>query len=144
MTTRSPKWTHLTTSTSRKHFAPNLERRTAVSLAQPNDIVERSPQRAEKSDLKILHISFYMILGYNDTMDDEGVNSSECSSEEITLGGFHRFRTTFESCTALVTHIAMSPATCPTPTYRVLIAFARRYHKSGCEYRFVFLVLYSL
>ena len=96
----------------------------AVSLAQPNDIVERSPQRAEKSDLEILHISFYMILSYGDTMDDEGVNNAECSSEEI--GDFHRFRTTFESRTALATHFAMSPATCPTPTYRVRIAFARR------------------
>lgn len=86
MTIRSPKWTHLTTSTLHKHLSPNLERRTAVSLAQPNDIVERSPQQAEKSDLKILHISFYMILGYGDTMDDEGVNNAECSSEEVTLG----------------------------------------------------------
>ena len=42
-------------------FSPNLERRTAVSLAQPNDIVELSPQRSEKSDLKILHISFYLV-----------------------------------------------------------------------------------
>jgi hypothetical protein len=77
MTIRSPKWTHLTTNTLHKHFSPNLERRTVLSLAQPNDIVERSPQRAEKSDLKILHISLYIILAYGDTMDDEGVNNSE-------------------------------------------------------------------
>jgi len=69
-----------------------------------------------------------MILGYGDTMENEGVNNLECSSEEITLGDFHRFRTTFESCTALATHIAMSPATCPTPTtYRVHIAFAGKH-----------------
>ena len=72
-----------------------------------------------------------MILGYGDTMDDEGVNNAECSSEEITLGDFHRFRSTFESRTALATHIAMSPTTCPSPTYRVRIAFARRWPKKG-------------
>ena len=78
MTIRSPKWINLATSTSHKHFSPNLGRYTAVSLAQPNDDVEHSLQSTEKSDLKIFHISFYMILDRGDTMeDDEGANNAE-------------------------------------------------------------------
>jgi hypothetical protein len=50
-----------------KSFSPSLGAHPAVSLARPNDIVERSPQCAQKGDLKIPYISFYMILGYRDT-----------------------------------------------------------------------------
>ena len=70
-----------------------------------------------------------MILGYGDTMDDEGVNNSEYSSEEMTLGDFHRFRTTFESCTALATH--MSPATCPTDLSRAIRVCTQMVKKWG-------------
>ena len=64
-------------------FAPNwIHALVSVIAADAGRVLS---ENAEKSDLKILHILFYTILGYGDTMDDEVVNNAECSSGEITL-----------------------------------------------------------